>query len=365
MTIARPNPIGLCIDRRTAGTTSPAALDRQGSLTMRETRPAAAWRKMIRIATAIGAMLLVGSAFAQAPKWPAQAIKIVVAFAPGGLTDSYARSYAEFLSGRLGVPVIIENKPGAGAIIGIDAVAKSAPDGYTFGMSTTGSFWQNRVLYTKLPYSLDKDITPVTIFPSGSLIVGINNKIPAKTMAEFVAWAKKNPTSMGSYAPGSYPHMLADQTNRQHGTQIQTVHYKGEAPMWMDVATGQTQIAIGSYQGFSAMATRGVRAIGVTGRNRSPRLPEVPTLTEQGNTEKLVTLEGGQAMVAPAGTPEFILTRMADEAVTWANTEKAAKLRETFAIPIKPKNLADTRKDWETEAPVWIKMAVDLGVKLD
>jgi tripartite-type tricarboxylate transporter receptor subunit TctC len=320
---------------------------------------------MIRIATAIGAMLLAGSTFAQAPKWPAQTIKIVVAFAPGGLTDSYARSYAEFLSGRLGVPVIIENKPGAGAIIGIDAVAKAAPDGYTFGMSTTGSFWQNRVLYTKLPYSLDKDITPVTIFPSGSLIVGINDKIPAKTMAEFVAWAKKNPTSMGSYAPGSYPHMLADQTNRQHGTQIQTVHYKGEAPMWMDVATGQTQIAIGSYLGFNAMATRGVRAIGVTGRNRSPRLPDVPTLTEQGNTEKLVTLEGGQAMVAPAGTPEFILTRMADEAVAWANTEKAAKLRETFAIPIKPKNLADTRRDWETEAPVWIKMAVDLGIKLD
>jgi tripartite-type tricarboxylate transporter receptor subunit TctC len=261
--------------------------------------------------------------------------------------------------------VVIENKPGAGAIIGIDAVAKSPADGYTFVMSTSGTFWQNRVLYSKLPYNLDKDLTPVTVFPSGPLVVGIPDKIPAKNMAEFVAWAKKNPTSMGTYAPGSYPHMLADQTNRQQGTSIQSVHYRGEAPMWLDVASGQLQVAVGSYQAFNTMSTRGVRAIGVTGSYRSPKLPDVPTLTEQGNTEKLVTLEGGLPLVAPAGTPEVILKRMADEAVAWSNTERAAKLRETFAIPNKPKNLADTRKDWEGEVPVWIKLAVDLGIKLD
>jgi tripartite-type tricarboxylate transporter receptor subunit TctC len=113
------------------------------------------------------------------------------------------------------------------------------------------------------------------------------------------------------------------------------------------------------------VSTRGVRPIGVTGSYRSPKLPDVPTLTEQGNTEKLVTLEGGLPLVAPAGTPEAVLKRMADEAVAWSNTERAAKLRETFAIPNKPKNLAETRKDWEGEVPVWIKLAVDLGIKLD
>jgi tripartite-type tricarboxylate transporter receptor subunit TctC len=122
---------------------------------------------------------------------------------------------------------------------------------------------------------------------------------------------------------------------------------------------------VGSFQAFNAMAARGVRAIGVTGSYRSPKLPDVPTLTEQGNTDKLVTLEGGLPLVAPAGTPEPILKRLADEAVAWSNTDKAAKLRETFAIPNKPKNLADTRKDWEGEVPVWIKLAVDLGIKLD
>ena len=307
----------------------------------------------------------VGTAWAQTAKWPSKPIRIVVAFPPGGLTDAYARNYGEYLSTKLGVPVVIDNKPGAGAIIGIDAVAKAPADGYTLSMSTSGTYWQNRILYSKLPYNLDKDLTPVTVFPSGPLVVGIHDKIPAKNMAEFVAWAKKNPTSMGTYAPGSYPHMVADQTNRKQGTQIQSVHYKGEAAMWLDVASGQSQIAVGSFQAFNAMAARGVRAIGVTGSYRSPKLPDVPTLTEQGNTDKLVTLEGGLPLVAPAGTPEPILKRLADEAVAWSNTDKAAKLRETFAIPNKPKNLADTRKDWENEVPVWIKLAVDLGIKLD
>ena len=314
------------------------------------------------LALALGAA---SSTLAQEAKWPSKPIRIVVAFPPGGLTDAIARNYGEYLSGKLGVPVVIDNKPGAGAIIGIDAVAKAPADGYTLSMSTSGTYWQNRVLYSKLPYNLDKDLTPVTVFPSGPLVVGIHDKIPAKTMAEFVAWAKKNPTSMGTYAPGSYPHMVADQTNRQQGTQIQSVHYRGEAPMWLDVASGQTQIAVGSYLAFNAVAARGVRAIGVTGNYRSPKLPDVPTLIEQGNTEKLVTLEGGLPLVAPAGTPEPILKRLADEAVAWSNTDKAAKLRETFAIPNKPKNLAETRKDWEAEVPVWIKMAVDLGIKLD
>jgi tripartite-type tricarboxylate transporter receptor subunit TctC len=298
-------------------------------------------------------------------KWPAKTIRIIVAFPPGGLTDALARSYGEHLSTKLGVPVVIDNKPGAGAIIGIDAAAKSPADGYTLVMSTSGTFWQNRILYSKLPYNLDKDLTPVTVFPSGPLVVGINDKIPANTMAEFVAWAKKNPVSMGTYAPGSYPHMVADQTNRVHGTQIQSVHYRGEAPMWLDVASGQSQIAIGSYLAFNAVASRGVRPIGVTGSYRSPKLPNVPTLMEQGDTAKLVTLEGGLPLVAPAGTPEAVLKLLADEAVAWSNTDKAAKLRETFAIPNKPKNLAGTRKDWEGEVPVWIKLAVDLGIKLD
>jgi len=304
-------------------------------------------------------------AFAQSGKWPQKPIRIVVAFPPGGLTDAYARMYAEQLSAKLGVSVMVDNKPGAGAIIGIDAVAKSPADGYTLLMTTSGTVWQNRVLYTKLPYNLDKDLTPIANFPSGPLVMGVSEKVPSKTIQEFIEFAKTNQTSMGTYAPGSYPHMVADQINRNHGTKILSVHYKGESPMWVDVASGQLQVAIGSYQAFNTVAGRGVRPIGVTGAYRSPKLPNVPTLVEQGMKDPLVALEGGLPLMAPSGTPESVLKILSSVAVEGAETERAAKLREAFSIPNKPKNLTETRRDWERDVPVWIKLAVDLGIKLD
>ncbi|HVE53135.1 MAG TPA: tripartite tricarboxylate transporter substrate binding protein [Ramlibacter sp.] len=322
-------------------------------------------RAFLLAAGALGAAALAPSALAQAARWPTKPIRIVVSFPPGGLTDAYARHYAEFLGARLGQQVLVENKPGGGAIIGIDFVAKSPPDGHTLLMTTSGTVWQNRVLYTKLPYNLDKDLTPVVFFPSGPLVVGVPEKLGVSNFKEFIAYAKKNPTSMGTYAPGSYPHMVADQTNRAEGTKIQPVHYRGESPMWVDVAGGQVQIAVGSYQAFNTVSTRGVRPIGVTGIYRSPKLPDVPTLVEQGIDGRLVALEGGLPLMAPSGTPEAVLQTLSRAAVDWSNTPAAAKLRESFAIPNKPKNLADTRKDWERDVPVWIKLAVDLGIKLD
>jgi tripartite-type tricarboxylate transporter receptor subunit TctC len=322
-------------------------------------------RGFLAVAGAFAATALAPAALGQSARWPGKQIRIVVAFPPGGLTDAYARHYAEFLGAKVGQQVVVENKPGAGAIIGIDLVAKSPPDGYTLLMTTSGTVWQNRVLYSKLPYNLDKDLVPVAFFPSGPLVVGVPEKLGVSNFKEFIAYAKKNPTSMGTYAPGSYPQMLADQTNRAEGTKIQSVHYRGEAPMWVDVAGGQLQVAVGSYQAFNTVSTRGVRAIGVTGSYRSPKLPDVPTLVEQGVDSRLVSLEGGLPLMAPAGTPEAVLQTLSRAAVDWANTPTAAKLRESFAIPNKPKNLAEMRKDWERDVPVWIKLAVELGVKLD
>ena len=326
-------------------------------------------RRRMLAALALGATsspLAWAQSSSPASTWPnARPIRIVVAYPPGGLTDAYARLYAEQLSAQLGVTAFVENKPGAGSILGIDHVAKSAPDGYTLLMTTSGTLWQNRVLYAKLPYNLDRDLTPITNFPSGPLVVGVPDKLPVRTMQEFIAYARKQPVSMGTYSPGSYPHMVADQLNRQSGTQIQSVHYKGEAPMWMDLAGGQTQIAIGSYQAFAAVQARGVRPLGVTGGYRSPRLPDVPTLVEQGLDPRQVGLEGGLPLMAPAGTPEPILQALSKVAVDGANTPRSAQLRETFAIPNKPANLEDTRTEWARVVPIWVKLAVDLGIKLD
>ena len=326
-------------------------------------------RKALSLMATAAACAAAPGAMAQAKpaglgNWPNKPIKLIVAFPAGGLTDAYARMYAEQITAKTGQAVVVENRPGAGAIIALDAAAKSPADGYTFAITTSGTVWQNRVLYSKLPYNLDKDLVPVTVFPSGPLVVAVHDKLPVKNMREFIEFAKKNPAAMGTYAPGSYPHMVADQINRAEGTKIISAHYRGEAPMWVDLASGQVQIAIGSYQSFASVQGR-VRAIGVTGSYRSPKLPDVPTLTQQGVAGRLVTLEGALPVVAPAGTPEPIIQALAQIAVDGANTPRAEKLRETFAIPSKPKSLSEMRKDWEADVPVWIKLAVDLGIKLD
>ena len=297
--------------------------------------------------------------------FPSKLVKIIVAFPPGGLTDAYARMYAEQLTTQLGGTAMVENKPGAGAILAIDAVSKSSPDGHTLLMTTSGTVWQNRVLYSKLPYNLDRDLLPIAFFPSGPLVIGVGEKVPAKTLKEFIEWARQNPCSMGTYAPGSVPHMVADQLNRSEGTKIQAIHYKGESPMWVDLASGQIQIAVGSYQSFNTVASRGVKPIAVTGNYRSPKLPDVPTAQQQGAKGRLFTLEGGLPLMAPAGTPEAVLQALSRVAVQGAETERAAKLREQFSIPNKPRNLKDTRADWARDVPVWVKLAVDLGIKLD
>ncbi|MFM7532592.1 MAG: Bug family tripartite tricarboxylate transporter substrate binding protein [Rubrivivax sp.] len=318
------------------------------------------------VTTSAGLALgLAAQALRAQPAFPNRQVKIIVAFPPGGLTDAYARMYAEQLNAVLGASALVENRPGAGAILAIDAVAKAPPDGYTLLMTTSGTVWQNRVLYSKLPYNLDKDLTPVAFFPSGPLVIGVSEKVPAANMKEFIAWARQNPCNMGTYAPGSVPHMVADQINRSDGTKIQAVHYRGESPMWVDLAGGQIQIAVGSYQSFATVAGRGVKPIAVTGNYRSPKLPDVPTALQQGLAGRLWGLEGGLPLMAPAGTPEAVLQTLSRVVVQGADTDRAAKLREQFAIPNKPKNLLDTRADWERDVPVWIKLAVDLGIKLD
>jgi tripartite-type tricarboxylate transporter receptor subunit TctC len=324
-----------------------------------------------RLTAALGlaplALGLPRAAIAQgAGDWPNKPIRIFVGFPPGGLTDAYARQYGEFLSAKVGQPVTVENRPGAGAMIALDALAKSPADGYTLGFTTSGTLWQNRVLYRKLPYDADRDLTPISLFPSGPLVLGVHDKLPVKTVTEFIDWAKRNTASMGTYAPASYPHMVADTINRTHGTKIESIHYKGEAPMWVDVASGQVQVAIGSFQAYNTVASKGlVRPLGVTGRFRSPRLPDVPTLTEAGMRDVLVTLDGWLPMVAPAGTPEPVLARLAAVAMEWAETPRAAQLRETFAIPNKPTPLDETRRRYKDESAVWIDLAKALGITLD
>jgi tripartite-type tricarboxylate transporter receptor subunit TctC len=226
--------------------------------------------------------------------------------------------------------------------------------------------WNGRVLYRNLPYDPDKAFAPITLFPAGALAFAVHAALPVKTPDEYVAWAAKNPAAIGTYAAGSWPHMIADTWNRTRGLKFDVVHYKGETPMWVDVASGQVSGALGSFQGMKAHVDRGaVRPIAVVGQRRSPRLPDVPTFVEQGHKDPIFALDGWLPMVAPAGTPEDILARVAEGVLEAYQTPKIQQMHESFGIPNGPVPLAEARQRWKDEAPQWVAIADRLGIKLD
>jgi len=323
-------------------------------------------RSLLAAAGASATLAAAPSALAQgASGYPNRTIKIVVGFAPGGLTDAYARMFAEQITARYNQPCVVENRPGAGANIAIDAVVKAPADGYTILGTTTGAVWQNRVLYRKLPFDLAKDIDPICIFPAGALVVVVPEKLGVKTWDELVAWCRKNPGTMGSYAPASSPHILAETLNKQFGANLQTVHYKGEGPMWVDMASGQLQVAVGSYQAAATVLNKGFRAIAATGAARSPKLPDVATLQEQGLKAPIALLEGGLAFTVRSGTPVEIIEMLSKVAIDGNDTPRAKALRENFAIATATGGRAEALRMWKENAPLWIKEVEALGVKLD
>lgn len=304
-------------------------------------------------------------AFAQSGSYPNKNLKIIVGAAPGGLSDAYARLFAEQFTARFNLPAVVENRPGASGIIATDAMVKSPPDGYTLLSTTTGMLWQTRVLYRKLPFDLAKDIAPITVFPSGPLVVAVLEKTGVRNLKELIEYAAKTPCTMGSYAVASYPHVFAETLNRDFGGKIQAVQYKGEGPMWIEMGSGAIQIAVGSFQAFATVRDKGIRPIAATGQYRSPKLPDVPTLIEQGLKAPIARLEGGLALSAHSSVPVDILELLSKVAVDGNETPRARALRESFAIPDATKGRADALRMWREDGPVWIKEVEALGVKLD
>jgi tripartite-type tricarboxylate transporter receptor subunit TctC len=324
-------------------------------------------RRLIGATAAAGAVAALPRFAIGQGAWPSKPIRIIVNFPPGGLTDNIGRQYGEFIGSKVGATVVVENRPGAGGLIGADVVAKAPADGHTLLMSISTSLWHGRVLYSRMPYHPDKDFAPITLFPSGALLMGVNAKLPIRNAKEMLAYAQKNPTNMGTYSPASWPHLIADTWNGSEGTKITPIHYKGESPMWPDVASGIVQTAVGSHQAMNAHIQRGtIRAIAALGAQRSPRLPDLSTFAEQGFKHPVFTLDGWLPFCAPAGTPEEILVKINDAIVEGYRTSpKIKQMHESFGIPTGPTGLAETRERWAKESPIWIAMAHRLGIKLD
>jgi len=320
---------------------------------------------------ALGALAAAGLAAgglpaARAQAWPSKPIRIFVGFAPGGTTDPYARVFGEFISQKLGVPVVVENRPGAGGLISLEALMRQPPDGYTIGITTSTSVWGSRALYRKLPFVADKDFVPISLFPVGPLVFAVPASMPVNSVREWVDFAKANPVTMASYNPASVPHLIAEELNRSHGTRINVVHYKGEGPMWPDVGTGVTQGGVGSYVALTPHLQRGaVKVLATVGRERNPKLPNVRSFIDQGFDAQIFQLDGCLVMLAPAGTPAEIVTRLGELFVEGADSQKAIALREAFAIEAKPTNAAVAQQRWRDESPIWVRLTEAMNIKLD
>jgi tripartite-type tricarboxylate transporter receptor subunit TctC len=323
-------------------------------------------RRRLVIAAAAAAAGALATPFVRAQAWPARQIRIVCPFPPGGLTDIYTRAIADHLQQSLGQPVVVENRPGAGGIIGNDAVAKAAPDGYTLLVTIQTTLVQAQVLYKKLPYNPDTDYTWISALGAGHLPLGVPASLPVRNFREFVDYAKAKPTSFGTYAPGSFPHMVVGQLNKLHGTRIEAVHYKGESPMWIDVAGGQIQAGIGSTAAILPYVQKGsVRPVAVPTRVRSPKLPEVPTYVEQGFTEPVFTLSGWIGFLGPAKLPPEIVDRLSKLVIEAGSGARLKQVYETFGIAERPTTPEEFLRLYRTEGQQWIAIARELGITLD
>ncbi|MFN0304932.1 MAG: Bug family tripartite tricarboxylate transporter substrate binding protein, partial [Burkholderiales bacterium] len=224
-----------------------------------------------------------GNAFGQA--YPAKPIRLVVPFAPGGGMDILARSLSPGLTSVLGQPIVIDNRPSAGGIVAADAVAKSSPDGYT--LLVTGSFHvAGSLLYKKLPYQVDRDFTPISMIADSDVQLYVQALVPAKTLAEFIDYAKANPGKLnyGSGGVGHPYHLAMEMFQQRTGLKLFHIPYKGMNPVIQDFMAGRldSMFYTPSAQ-FRELVTAGkVRAIATSADARNPRFPETPTLTELG-----------------------------------------------------------------------------------
>lgn len=323
-------------------------------------------RRHVLASLAAAGLGAAGMPAARAQAWPAKTIRVFCGFNPGGTTDPYARVYGEILSQAINTPVVVENRPGAGGHISLEALARAGSDGHTIGITTSTSVWGARTLYRKLPFDPDRDFVPLGWFPVGPLLMAVPASLPVNTTMEWVDYARKSPVTMASYGPASVPHLATEEFNKRYGTKVNVVHYKGEGPMWPDVSTGVTQAGIGSYLALAPHIARGtVKVLASVGNERSPRLPQVTSFESQGFDGELWKLSGGLLMLAPAGVPVDVLQRISRSFVEGADSPKAVALREAFAIADKPTTMEEAQRRWREDSPVWIKLTEALGIKLD
>ncbi|KWT66134.1 MULTISPECIES: tripartite tricarboxylate transporter substrate binding protein [unclassified Variovorax] len=314
----------------------------------------------------VASLLAMASAVHAEPGYPSKPIRLVVPFAPGGSTDVLARLLAEALRPELGQPVIVENRAGAGGNIGGDFVAKAAPDGYTLLIAAAGPTVINPSLYARMPYDPAKDLRPVTLLIQEPNLMAVNPKIPAQTVAEFIAYAKSRPTeiSFGSPGNGSPAHLAGEWFNQLTGTTMVHVPYKGTGPALNDLMAGQIAMMIDNMPAMWPHVQAGkLRALAVSTDKRAAAAPDVPTVAESG--VKGFAFGAWKGLMVPAATPSDIVERLhAATQKALAKPDFRKRLIDLGAEPVgnTPAQFAAVIKN---ETASWAALVKSTGTKLD
>lgn len=264
----------------------------------------------IAVLLAFAGVVTISAFAAKADDYPSRPVKIIVPFGAGGPTDVYARAIGEELRKSLHQPFVMENRPGAGTTIGTEVVAKSSPDGYTLLM-VSGTQTVNETLYAHKQYQLMRDLVPIAPLIDTDLVLVVHPSVPARNLNELLALARAKPGTInyGSSGPGSNYHMAGELLKNLTGVDIVHVPYKGSTGARNDILSGQIQILFDSVPTMAPMIKAGlVRALGTSGKVRSPTLPDVPTIAEAGAPGFNATLWVG--FMAPAGTPQPIVDKL-------------------------------------------------------
>lgn len=280
--------------------------------------------------TAVGtACASLNSTCLRAEDYPNRTVRIVVPYAPGGNSDLIARSFATALSQRLGQSVVVVNRPGASAIIGSEMVARSPPDGYTLLMISSGNLTTNPTLFAKLPYDTARDFTPITNVAYTPYVLSVHPSLRVKSMAELIGLAKAEPGSINAAIPGvgAGGHLALELFMNMSGTRFNEVPYQGAAPALADTIAGHTQVIMDALStSLQNVQAGSIRALAQSGLVRSPLLPEVPTVSEEGLAGYEFTVSN--ALLGPAGMPRGIVERLRAE---FESAGRRSELQESFA----------------------------------
>ena len=315
----------------------------------------------------IAALALFASAFAQAQaqEYPARAIRVIVPFSPGGAVDGPMRLVAQGLGKRLGQSVVVENKPGAGATIGTDVVAKAPPDGYTLLLaSQTNAI--SATLYAKLPFDPIEDFAPITLIGREPGVVVVNPAVPATTLAQFIAYVKERPgqVDFASSGNGSGQHLFAAMLASKTGMKMNHIPYKGSGQATTDLLAGVVAMAIPGTAGMVGHIKAGkLRALAVTGAARSPQLPDVPTVMESGVPDYEAYVWMG--LFAPKGTPPAIIDRLQREVSAVLAEDEVRRYMSGAGIEIVGSQPGEFGRFYRHEKEQWAKVIRETGAKVD